>query len=147
MQRTDLIKHGRTALILPTEEWFPPVEKYTKVLDDVGMSMRTAVETTLTVTMRAVHGSMFRLSLPDSGEYNNMLVQHLMQIESEDNQAFGRTATNDFNIMVAVAEVSTHFYNQLTKLFRDYGLSEYQVKTMQIVGWEENDLVVSIVRN
>ena len=147
MPRTDLIKHGRIALFLPTEEWFPPVEKYSKILDDVGMSMHRAVETTLEVTMRAVHGHQYRLSLPESGEYNNMLMQYLMQIEASDTPRLGRNSANDFDIMVAVAEVSTHFYNQLTKLFRDYGLSEYQVKTMNIVGWEENDLAVSIVRN
>jgi len=103
--------------------------------------MHRAVETTLNVTMRAVSGHMFRLSLPDSGQYNNMLVQYLMEIDASDDQM------NNFDTMVAVAEVSTHFYNQLTKLFRDYGLSEYQIKTMNIVGWEENDLIVSVVRN
>jgi len=141
MTRTDLVKQGRTALILPTEEWFPPVEKYSRLLDSVGMSMHKAVETTLGVTMRAVQGHMFRLSLPDSGEYNNMLINYLMELDATEDQM------NNFDTMVAVAEVSTHFYNQLTRLFRDYGLSEYQIKTMKILGWEDNDLVVSIVRN
>jgi hypothetical protein len=72
-------------------------------------------------------------------EYHNLLTRFLMQIDADYERM------DDPNLIAVLAEASTHFYNELTLLFKHMGFEDCHVRTLHIHEWVGDDLAISLV--
>lgn len=138
-ERHELSKLSRKRFILQTAEWFYCVRQHDAILSDIGSNLKEALKTTVNILVKAAKGETYLPSYMSMGEYQHLLTSFLMHLDYHD-----RTNISE-DVLATVIEVSTHFYNELTRLFKYMKLSDYQVKTMTIVGFIGDDLVVDIV--
>ena len=140
LQRNFPVCRGaRTRFILPTADWFDPIRQYEEAIGRAGFNVYKLVEATIKITLRGAVGG--GTSLPDAGEYGNMLTQFLLQLDVDydclDN-------TQAANVIAIIAEISTHFYNELVLLFKHMEFTDQNIRTLKIHEWVGEDLAVSI---
>lgn len=140
---TALIRQPRQVVALPSSQWFSSIRQYEAMLAKNGFDVRKVLENTLTFTVRAVAGRMVtgghRFHCMQASEYQNALTLWLLQADIDFNEF------TDPNLIAVIAEVSTHFYQELIDLFRFWGLTDLQIRNISLLDWAGEDLFIELI--
>lgn len=138
---TQLMVQPRETLALPTGQWFDEINKYRGILQASGFNLHKLLESTLQfVLWSTANDTRCRrhFHAVPVHDYQNFLTQWLMEMDAKFN------AHTPADFVAVTAEVSTHFYHQLTELFKDWNLTAHQVRNMSIKGWVGDDMLVEV---